>query len=180
MEKEKYSNKERLLGDLREGIRPAYTHVFNCYFHELNNYISVICGNRIMAQEIAQQTFIKFWDKRKKLAIKDNIKRYLFSMAYNLYKDLQKENTKKLALIKELQYSAIVELIENDPEDTEQKLIRLNKEIDKLPKKCKAIFLLGKKEGLKYKEIAEKMNISIKTVEAQMSKAIFRLKNTLN
>lgn len=180
MEKDKYNNKEILLGDLREGVMPAFTHVFNCYFNELNSYISVICGNQMMAQEIVQQTFVKFWDKRKNLIIKDNIKRYLFKMAYNLYKDLQKQNIKELALIQELQYVAIANLIEKDPEDTERKMQLLNQEIDKLPKKCKAVFLLAKKEGLAYKEIAERLNISIKTVEVHMSKAMLRLRNTLN
>ena len=110
-----YNDKEILLGDLREGVMPAFTHVFNCYFNELNSYIAVICGNQVMAQEIVQQTFVKFWDKRKNLIIKDNIKRYLFRMAYNLYKDLQKQNTKELALIQELQYTAIANLIEKEP-----------------------------------------------------------------
>lgn len=180
MEKDKYRNKEILLGDLKEGVMPAFTHIFNCYFNELNSYIAVICGNQVMAQEIVQQTFVKFWDKRKNLIIKDNIKRYLFRMAYNLYKDLQKQNVKELALIQELQYAAIASLIEKDPEDTERKMLLLNQEIDKLPKKCKIVFLLAKKEGLSYKEIAEKLNISVKTVEVHMSKAMLRLKNTLN
>ncbi len=180
MEKDRYRNKEILLGDLREGVMPAFTHVFNCYFNELNSYISVICGNQVMAQEIVQQTFVKFWDKRKNLIIKDNIKRYLFKMAYNLYKDLQKQSVKELALIQELQYAAIAGIIEKDPEDTERRMQLLNQEIDKLPKKCKAVFLLAKKEGLAYKEIAERLNISIKTVEVHMSKAMLRLKSTLH
>lgn len=180
MEENKYDNKERLFGDLREGVRPAYTHVFNCYFQELNSYIAVICGNSILAQEITQQTFVKFWDKREKLAIKDNVKRYLFRMAYNLYKDLQKQQKKNLVLIRELQYDAIVELIENDPQDTDRKLFLLNQEINKLPKKRMAVFILGKKEGLTYAEIALRLNISVKTVEGHMTKAMAHLKNSLN
>lgn len=180
MEENKYNNKERLLGDLREGVRPAYTHVFNCYFQELNSYIAVICGNPVLAQEITQQTFVKFWDKRKKLAIKDNVKRYLFRMAYNLYKDLQKQNTKKLALIRELQYAAIIDHVEKDPDDTDRKLFLLNQEICKLPKKSRAVFILGKKKGLTYEEIAHSLDISVKTVEGHMTKAMSHLKNSLN
>ncbi|MEM9867738.1 MAG: sigma factor-like helix-turn-helix DNA-binding protein [Bacteroidota bacterium] len=56
----------------------------------------------------------------------------------------------------------------------------LSQEIEKLPKKCKMIFLQGKKEGLKYQEIADRLNISIKTVEVHMSKALSRLRNVLN
>ncbi|MBS9462992.1 sigma-70 family RNA polymerase sigma factor [Flagellimonas sp. 389] len=180
MEKNKYCNKEILLGDLKNGVMPAFTHVFNCYFNELNSYIAVICGNQILAQEIVQQTFVKFWDKRKKLVVKDNIKRYLFKMAYNLYKDLQKQNTKELTVIKELQYASMMNLVEKDPEETERKLKLLNEEIEKLPKKCKTVFLLAKKGGLEYKEIAFQLNISVKTVEVHISKAMLRLKNTLN
>ena len=58
MEKNKYCNKEILLGDLKVVVMPAFTHVFICYFNELNSYIAVICGNQILAQEIVQQTFV--------------------------------------------------------------------------------------------------------------------------
>ncbi len=180
MEKNKYYNKKILLGDLKDGVMPAFTHVFNSYFNELNSYISVICGNQVLAQEIVQQTFIKFWDRRKKLVIKDNIKRYLFKMAYNLYKDSQKRNLKELSLMKELQYNAMMNVIEKDSEETERRLKLLHQEIEKLPKKCKTVFLLAKKGGLEYKEIALKLNISVKTVEVHISKAMLRLKNTLN
>ena len=101
-------------------------------------------------------------------------------MAYNLYKDLQKQNTKELTVIKELQYTAMMNLVEKDPEETERKLKLLNEEIEKLPKKCKTVFLLAKKGGLEYKEIAFQLNFSVKTVEVHISKAMLRLKNTLN
>lgn len=179
MEKNRYDNKEVLLGDLREGIQMAHAHVFDSYAHELNSYMSVICGNRILAQEIVQETFLKFWDKRKKLVIKSNLKRYLFRMAFNLYKDHQKQNAKKLALITELRNTAVRQVIENDSGDTERKLALLNREIDRLPKKCRAIFMLRKKSGLSYSEIAEKMNISVKTVEGHIAKAMSHLKDVL-
>jgi len=179
MGKDRYDNMEILLGDLREGVRPAYTYIFKCYASKVMQYILVICGNKVMAEEIVQQTFVKFWYKRKRLAIKHNIKGYLFRMAYNLFKDLQKQRAKKLVLLQELKYSATIDLIENDPEDTEQKLRLLNKEIHKLPKKCQAVFILRKKQGLTYAEISEKMNISIKTVEGHIATAMARLKHTL-
>lgn len=71
MDKKRYSNSEILLGDLRGSIRMAHTHVFHSYADELNSYMAVICGNSAMAEDIVQETFVKFWDKRKKLAIKD-------------------------------------------------------------------------------------------------------------
>ncbi|MDB4291897.1 sigma-70 family RNA polymerase sigma factor [Maribacter sp.] len=179
MNKKRYSDKQVLLGDLRQGIRMAHTHVFDCYADELNSYMAVICGNRTMAQDIVQETFVKFWDKRKKIAVKDNIKRYLFRMAFNLYKDYQKQNAKKLALIRELQNSAVHQVIENDHDDTEKRLALLNREIDLLPKKCKMVFILRKKSGLSYNEIASKMNISVKTVEGHISKAMSHLKSVL-
>ena len=180
MEESKYQDKELLLIDLREGVRTAFTYVFNTYFHELKGYIATICGNSVMAQEIVQQTFIKFWTKRKNLVIKGCIKRYLFKMAYNLYRDQQKQKVRELQIIKEIQYRATLEFIENNQSDTEQKIALLNQEIDKLPKKCRTVFLLGKKEGLKYQEIAERLNISTKTVEVHMSKALSRLRNVLH
>ena len=57
---------------------------------------------------------------------------------------------------------------------------QINKSINKLPEKCKEIFLLCRFEGLKYKQIAEKLNISVKTVEMQMGIALKRLRTELN
>ena len=127
-----------------------------------------------------QDRELLFWTKRKKLVIKERIKGYLFKMAYNIYRDQQKQKTRELQIIKEIQYRATLEFIENNQSDTEQKIALLNQEIDKLPKKCKTVFLLGKKEGLKYQEIADRLNLSIKTVEVHMSKALSRLRNVLN
>ena len=63
MDKKKYSNSEVLLGDLREGIQMAHTHVFDSYADELNSYMAKICGNRSMAEDTVQESFVKFWDK---------------------------------------------------------------------------------------------------------------------
>lgn len=179
MEKNKYQDHELLLIDLREGVKPAFSYVFSTYFNELKGYISTICGNKVLAQEIVQQTFVKFWTKRKHLVIKDCVKRYLFKMAYNLYRDEQKQKARELQTIKEIQYRATLDFIENNQTNTEQKIALLNQEIDKLPKKCRTVFLMGKKEGLKYQEIAARLDISTKTVEVHMSKALSRLKNAL-
>ena len=60
-------------------------------------------------------------------------------MAYNIYRDQQKQKTRELQIIKEIQYRATLEFIENNQSDTEQKITLLNQEIDKLPKKCKTV-----------------------------------------
>lgn len=65
-------------------------------------------------------------------------------------------------------------------EDIESRYRLIDAEIEKLPKQCKEVFLLGKKEGLKYKEIADKLNISVKTVERHMSIALKKLRKKLN
>ena len=64
--------------------------------------------------------------------------------------------------------------------DTSERDAKLWKAIDNLPEKCREIFLLSKRDGLSHKEIASKMNISVKTVENQMTKAFFRLRESLD
>ena len=78
-----------------------------------------------------------------------------------------------------LKQQAYLELVETDAVLFEERLKKVEEEIENLPEQCKKVFIMNKKEGLKYKEISEKLHISIKTVEVHMTKALKRLRAQL-
>ena len=96
MDRHSFTKESYLLEHLKRGSTAAYEHLFTLYHKELCNYLSAITGNPKVAEDIAQQTFIKIWDNREKLQVEDNkLKRYLFKVAYNLFIDVQRKRKKE-------------------------------------------------------------------------------------
>lgn len=133
-----------------------------------------------IAKDIIQDVFLNFWRNRKKLKKEDNLKSYLFTSAKN--KALETIRRTKMMDNHEDKVR-INELLRYDVEDNAEKYVRLekiNKAIQTLPKKCKQVFVLSKINGLSYREISEHMEISIKTVENQMIRALKLIREKLN
>lgn len=177
MKYDRYQDEEILKTQMKQGDENAYEFLYRTYYAELCSYMFTIGGNDVMAEEIAQQTFIKLWRRRDKLFIHGNLKRYIFKVAYHQYIDVVRKKKKEHQLLEELKYEAIIELLESNPDGLNEKIGILETEINKLPVQCRNVFLLSKKDGLKYKEIAEQLDISIKTVERHMAKALKRLRD---
>ena len=180
MDQDNFKNESYLIAQLKSGCKEAYGHLFKLYHGELCNYMTAISGNPKIAEDIAQQTFIKIWENRKKLSLsKDKLKRYLFKVAYNLFIDSQRKKKKEFELLENLKQEAYLELVDADTSLFEERLKKVEMEIDNLPEQCKKVFIMSKKEGLKYREISEQLHISIKTVEVHMAKAMKRLRAQL-
>ena len=140
------------------------------------------------AENIVQDVFLDFWEKKELLPLPINILAYLFTSIKNRcidflrHKIVQKEVENKMQeeyrLTLQMKYYSLGELDEGifEKDDVEQ---LLSKVIDSLPERCREIFLKSKIEGKKQKEIAEEMNISINTVETQMGIAYKKLRNEL-
>lgn len=173
------NNEKLLIEGLTRGDNDAYKQLYKLYYSKLYFYLYAICGSTDVSKDIAQQVFIKIWNKRDSLSIKHSLKKYIFKIGYNLYIDLQKKNKKELQYLQLLKHETIIEIIEEPDDYLDQKINLILTEINKLPQQCKAVFLLAKKEGLKYKEISEELNISIKTVEKHMTKALNRLRKNV-
>ncbi|QDO95194.1 RNA polymerase sigma-70 factor [Formosa sediminum] len=174
-----YDNEDILINRLRAGDETAYKHLYTLYYSELCNYINTLSGSMDVSQDLVQQAFIKVWHKRESFTIEHSLKKYIFRIAYNLFIDLTREHSKKNLLIEQLKYQVVNDMVESPTVDFDKMLNLLITEVDKLPEQCKKVFLLGKKDGLKYREIAEELNISIKTVERHMTKALKRLRENL-
>jgi RNA polymerase sigma-70 factor (ECF subfamily) len=179
MENVKFLNEKVLIASLQKGDKFAFTRLYTLFYPEMCAYMTVICKDDDRAKEIVQQSLIKIWRKRKSLNVKKSLKHYLFKIAYHQYVDAKRKEKKKFLFLEQLKGEATQELIEYSDSLNEQRLKFLEREIEDLPPQCKKVFLLGKRDGLKYREIALQLKISKKTVELHMGKALKRIRKKL-
>ncbi|THV59477.1 RNA polymerase sigma-70 factor [Flagellimonas alvinocaridis] len=180
MDQKKYRDEHLLVEQLKEGCQEAYGYLFGIYHRELCNYMTVVSGSTRVAEDIAQQTFIRLWDNRERLVVQENkLKHYIFKIAYHLFIDSKRKKKKEFELLESLKQEAYLEVADADASLFEERLKRVETEIENLPEQCKRVFIMSKKEGLKYQEISERLHISIKTVEVHIGKALKRLRAQL-
>lgn len=179
MKTDDYSNNDTLIESLRNGDESAYTYLIDTYHHKLCVYANSLVKNIYSAEDIVQNVFIKVWEQRARLKSDHAIKSFLYKLVYNEFIDLYRKNQSLFSLEKSY-YEALNGIIqEEDPESFQRVINAVNKEIQNLPPKCKEVFILSKKEGLTNIEIAEHLDVSIKTVEAQITKAFSLLRSSL-
>nr|WP_294872319.1 RNA polymerase sigma-70 factor [uncultured Pedobacter sp.] len=157
----------------------AFEQMFKAHYKELHSYANVMLRDEDTAEEIVQSMFLKFWEKRELLNVQTSIKAYLYKCVYNdslNYLKHQKVKTK---------YQDFATYTMNDHHEAASSRIeltelqfKLQEALNELPEHCRTIFQMSRFEELKYREIAEQLDLSIKTVENQMGKAlkILRLK----
>lgn len=166
---------EEVIKGIKEGDKKAFRFLFDQYYSSLCAFVNSYTGDMDSAEEIVQKTFFMLWQKREKLIIKTSVKSYLFTMARNNFLQTQKQRKKQNQLLERLKHQAIIEELEEDKELQEKKIEQLRQLIDQLPPRCQEILRL-KQKGLKYSEIADKLDLSIKTVESQMRIAFQKIK----
>ena len=143
-------------------------------------YASRFMDTREEAEETVQDVFVKFWEKCESLSEDSSIKSYLYRSVHNSCL-----NTIKHEKVKDGYRQYMVQVMESsyqnqfDIADPDRVSNRIKEEIDKLPPRCAEIFKLSRFEGLKYQEIADHLEISVKTVEVQMGKALKVLRESL-
>lgn len=155
----------------------AFDALFRTWYEPLVRYAhSFTEGDVDEAEELVQEAFVKLWSQRENLDFQHSAKAYLYRMVHNMALNrLRSIRTHE----KFAQYE--VRRMENEtgqPESTELQH-RLRKVLDLLPAQCRQVFELSRFEELKYKEIAAQLNISIKTVETHMGKALKILRQEL-
>lgn len=181
---ENYTNNEELLIALKAGGEEAFSFIFIKYYGNLFSYASRILNDSSDAQECVQKTFYHMWDIRQKLEIRDSIKSYLYRSVYNncintiRQKKLLSKYEEKDQI--DLYFSRIIQSPQAEMRmiDSETRRAILHN-VQSLPEKCKEVFIRCKINGQSQAEVAGIMNISIKTVENQMTIALKKLKEKL-
>jgi len=164
---------------IKKGDEKAFEILFHKYYRYLCLYSAKIINEDSAAEEIVQDFFVKIWEKREQLNIETSLKNYLFRSVKNLCINYIQHNKTKIRHAKHV-LSEVENNFSDDDNYPEIDLsVKIEESINSLPEKRKEIFRLSRQEGLKYHEIAQKLNISIKTVETQMSLAIKTLREKL-
>jgi len=164
---------------IKKSDEKAFEILFHKYYGHLCVYASRIINDDSASEEIVQDLFVKFWEKREQLNIETSLKNYLFRSVKNLCINYFQHNKTKLRHARHI-LSEVENNFSDDDNYPEIDLsIKIEESINSLPEKRKEIFRLSRQDGLKYHEIATKLNISIKTVETQMSLAIKTLREKL-
>ena len=175
----KLEDEKKLFEEIKNSDEKAFEKLFHAYYGHLCLFASRIIQDDFSAEEIVQDFFVKLWEKRHQLTIETSVKSYLFRSIKNLCLNFIQHNKTKLRYAQTI----LSEVSNNKTDDdnfTEINLAeKIEESIQSLPTKRREIFRLSREDGLKYREIAEKLNISIKTVETQMGLAIKTLREKL-
>lgn len=175
-----FKNDSELIKALKNGESKAYHFLVDSYHHQLCVYAHSLTNEHNLSEDIVQNIFVYLWKNRAQLRDDFSVKNYLYRSVYNEFIDQYRK--KKTVLSLEKKYiEALNDVVETEEEENSlEKLITLVKqEIENLPPKCKRTFLLSKREGLTNVEIAEYLNVSIKSVEAHITKAFSILRKTI-
>ncbi len=146
------------------------------YYKELCRFTIVFLHDKDDSEEVVQKLFVRLWEKRKHLAQPENVRSFLYKSAYNESLRLLKSNATRKKYNLQFALQSKIEKDEKEATDFSPFLPYLKNAIDKLPEKCREIFVLNKLEGFTQKEISEILDISTKTVENQVAIAITKLR----
>ncbi len=164
---------------LKNGQSEAFHELYQLYYSSLYKYALKLTLDSQHAKDLVQEAIIKLWNKRHLIREDKSINKYLFQIIKNLFNTHYAKKLKQQDSLSLLIQETISEFIEQDDPKVIQ-LKRIEKEIEKLPPKSKKIFNLNKKRGLNYKEISEMLNLSEKTVESHVYRAMQRIKEELS
>jgi len=155
-----------LLQQISQGNEKSFTEAFDRYYTGLCFYATKFIHDADESRSLVQQVFVDLWMKRDKLVIQQSLKAYLFTSVRNYALDYLKHKVVEAKYLLEVQTET--ETIDRSLIEEAELNSRINSAIESLPEKCREIFVLCRFEELRYSEIAQRLGISIKTVEMQM------------
>lgn len=166
---------------IQQGDISEFERVFRKYYEPLCHFAFKYLKDIDSAEEVVQEFFYIYWKNRENIQINTSLKSYLYqAVKNNALKQIEHMAVKE-RYAKEMKLQQEV-FSQNEPSSIEY--TELNEVIDKtlnqLPERCREIFMLSRFEGLKYHEIAKRLSISVKTVEANMGKALQLFRTNLS
>lgn len=173
-------DEHHLVESVKLGDRKAFSLLFNKYYKDLVLFGGNFLPDKNSCEDIVQNTFLKFWRDRENLEILTSLKSFLLRSVQNSCLD---ELRHKLVVRKHESYSLTFDAIESM--DAEHYILysdltsHLEDALNKLPENCRQAFEMNRMQGLKYREIAEKLKVSERTVEVRIGKALFLLRKHL-
>lgn len=169
-----------ILRRLKENDEEAVRWLFSNYFSLLAGVAYRIVQDQDAAKDVVQEVFVRLWTHRQTLHIKTSLQSYLRRSVVNAAIDHKRRYYEKNRESLDDQQDWGVEMTAVEAKlGEEETRLQINRAINTLPERCRLVFVLSRHEELTYAQIAEKLNISIKTVENQMTKALKILRKAL-
>ena len=159
--------------------RTSFRQLYELHFEALCRFLSCYTHDCMIIEEIVQDVFVKLWEDRDVLQI-ESVKSYLYTSARNRMLNHIRDQKRNNILFEQWVQHEIENRRGKECFDMEEFSQRVQGAIDTLPEKCRQIFELSKTENLTYKQIAERLGISIKTVETQMGIALRKIREYLS
>jgi RNA polymerase sigma-70 factor, ECF subfamily len=156
-----------------------FKNLFETYYSPLCHFAAGYLSVHDTAEEIVQQAFINLWNQRVNIDRDKQVKSYLFTALKNRCLNHIRDHKKFRNYYLDIETELEIPVAEKDIVSEQELQKRIADALDKLPGKCREVFELCRFEEMKYQEVADKLGISIKTVEAQMSKAMKILREEL-
>ena len=151
----------------------AFEQMFKTHFKRLHAYAFTILRDEIQAEEMVQQVFFKLWERSENLSLTGSVSSYLYRAVHN-----ESINYIKHQKVRSNHQLNVAYSMKNEVEHPAKKIMagelekKIHSALNELPEQCRTIFQMSRFDELKYREIADKLDISVKTVESQMSKAL--------
>ena len=158
----------------------AFEQVFKTYFKRLHAYAFTILRDEVEAEEMVQQVFFKLWERNENLSLTGSVSAYLYRAVHN-----ESLNYIKHQKVRSNHQLHVAYSMKNEVEHPAKKVMagelekKIHTALNELPEQCRTIFQMSRFDELKYREIADKLGISVKTVENQMGKALKLLREKL-
>lgn len=169
-----------LFTQVKKGNTRAFETLFRRHYNDLARFCYKLVRDAIIAEELTQEVFIYLWEKKDHIDISTSLKSYLYSAIKNKSINYIKYELPKQRALVDLTDTLLSGSTEiHEPGETLRLKKKIKVAIDHLPDKCRQIFLLSRYGGLTYREIADEMDLSLKTIENQMSIALKKLRESL-
>ena len=162
-----------LVEQLAKRNEAAYEQVFKTYFKALHGYACTMLKDETHAEEMVQQVFFKLWDRADKLTIGTSLAAYLYRSVHNECLNFIRHRKVRSSHQLHVAYTIRTATSSDTGKLISKELsAKFQEALNDLPEQCRTIFQMSRFEDLKYREIADKLGLSIKTVENQMGKAL--------
>jgi len=166
------------LAQVKKGQTAALACIYRKYWRRLYVSAHAILKDGQTCEDIIQEIFLKLWQNRERIEIKATLVSYLYSsVRYEVYRHI------KTGKVREDIFDHIFERMQAGPDyphlEYKELYIQIHTIVESLPERCKAVYKLSREEHLSHKQIAAQLNISTKTVENQLTKALSLLRLSL-
>jgi RNA polymerase sigma-70 factor (ECF subfamily) len=165
---------------MAEGDQHALRYFFDKYYDSLCNYVNLYLHDQSVSEDLVQDIFIYFWEKRGSITMETSVKSYLFRASRNKFLNYFRDEKCHKSIKMEVNSKREIFAYPND-DKLDLKFLEeiISSSINNLSPRCREVYLLHRNENLSNKEIASQLNLSVKTVENQMTIALRKLKEQL-